>query len=292
MSGMAPRVVLFQGQRGAYSEEAARGMFPDAEVVALPTFREVFLRLQRESDAYACLPLENTTAGRVSDVQLLLPRFPVQIVREWFLPIRHQLLGVPQATRRTIRRVLSHPQALAQCAAFLEREGIEPVPFDDTAGAAAEVARREDPTIAAIASRAAGTYYGLKVLARNVQDEDHNTTRFIVLAPAPQPYPPLRRGARFLTALWFTLKSVPAALYKAIGGFATAALNLTKIESHLTGDRFSRAQFYIEVEGHPESSAMQHALRELSFFADEVRILGVFEAHAYRLRGHQEQAAP
>lgn len=286
---MAHPVVFFQGQRGAYSEEAASVIFPGATMVAQPTFRKVFEALAAQPEAFACLPIENTTAGRVSDVQLLLPRFGFQIIKEHFLPVRHQLLGVVGGSLSRVREVLSHPQALAQCERFLKEHNLTPIPFEDTAGAAAEVARRNDPTLAAIASRAAQRHYRLKAFAEDIQDETHNTTRFIVLAGSSQPIEPPDPSRAFITAIWFTLKSVPAALYKAIGGFATAALNLTKIESHLTGHRFTRAQFYIEVEGHPETDAMRHAMRELTFFADDVRVLGVFPADPYRYNGHPQE---
>lgn len=274
-------VIAFQGAPGAYSEGALTAYYGEG-VTSLPcrTFEEVFAALETGRAQEAFIPIENSIAGRVADIHHLLPRSPVTIVGEHFAPIRHQLLGVPGATLSSITEVHSHVHALGQCRSFIAEHGLTAIVHADTAGAAADVADWGEPGKAAIASEHAGKRYGLEVVARDIADEDHNTTRFLVLASAARDYPPL--ATPVITSILFTLRSVPAALYKAIGGFASNGVNLTKIESYLTGEHFSVAQFYIDVEAHVEASAMQLALEELRFFSSEVRILGCYPASAFR----------
>lgn len=272
--------ITFQGVRGAYSHLAAEDMLPGAKVLPQKSFEAVFSALDRNEADYAIIPVENTLAGRVADIHHLLPHADVSIIGEHFLPIRHHLLAPEGATLETIEEVHSHVHALGQCRNYIREKGFEAVVHADTAGAAADVAAWNDVGKAAIASKLAGELYGLVALAEHIEDESHNTTRFLLLAKeAPQP-PSVKSDV--ITTIFFTVRSVPAALYKAIGGFATNGVNLTKIESYVTGERFSLAQFYIDVEGHPESDSMQHALDELKFFSHEVRMLGTYPAHPFR----------
>lgn len=273
--------VAFQGAPGAYSDGALQAYF-GGQVATEPcrTFEEVFAALESGRVSAAFIPIENSIAGRVADIHHLLPRSGAAIVGEHFEPIHHQLLGVPGATLADVSEVHSHVHALGQCRACIREHGFSAVVHADTAGAARDVARWGDPSKAAIASALAGERYGLSVLAQDIEDEEHNTTRFLVLSPTEHPYPPL--ATPVITSILFTLRSVPAALYKAIGGFASNGINLTKIESYLTGEHFSVAQFYVDVEAHVESVAMEHALEELRFFSREVRILGCYPASEFR----------
>ena len=272
--------VAFQGAPGAYSDSALRAHLGAVATLPCHTFEDVFVALEAGRATRAVIPIENSIAGRVADIHHLLPRSSASIVGEHFEPIRHQLLGVPGATLADVSTVHSHVHALGQCRTFMAKHELTPVVHADTAGAAADVAGWGDPSQAAIASALAGEYYGLVTLRSDIADAEHNTTRFLEIALEAAPYPALETSV--ITTILFTLRSVPAALYKAIGGFATNGINLTKIESYLTGENFSVAQFYIDVEDHPESAAMKHALEELRFFSREVRILGCYPASEFR----------
>ncbi|RMD63567.1 MAG: prephenate dehydratase, partial [Alphaproteobacteria bacterium] len=221
-----------------------------------------------------------SNAGRVADIHHLLPESGLHIVAEHFQKVDHQLLAPPEATLETIRTVHSHVQALSQCRRFVRAAGLKPVVHADTAGAAAEVAGRGDPTEAAIASRLAGEIYGLQILKSDIQDAPHNVTRFLVMAA--DPIHPDPDDGPVVTTFVFRVRSVPAALYKALGGFATNGVNLTKLESYILDGRFTVAQFYADIEGHPDHRMVRLALEELSFFSREVRILGVYPAHPFR----------
>ncbi len=273
-------VVAFQGELGANSHIAIDEVYPSATPLPCATFEDAFAAVADGSAPVAMIPIENSLAGRVSDIYHLLPRAGLAIVAEHFLPIRHQLLGVPGARIEDLRTVESHVMALGQCRHAIRRLGLTPIVAADTAGSAREVAEVGDPTRAAIASALAAQTYGLEVLAENIEDADHNTTRFLVLAREPEDVEP---GADLITTLVFRVRNVPAALFKALGGFATNGVNMTKLESYMLDGHFSATQFYADVEGHPADRGLTFALEELEFFSHEVSILGTYPAHPYRL---------
>lgn len=265
--------IAYQGAPGAYHEAAARVVFPGQDLLPCPTFPQVFAALNDGRADRALIAVENIIAGRVADVHTLLPRSSLHIVGEYFHPIAHHLLAVPGAQLADVKTALSQEVALHQCRGFLTQHAIALEAYHDTAAAAAEVARRGDKSVAAIASSRAGEIYGLHSVAANIADNPNNVTRFLVLAREaiiPVPTVPC------ITTLVFELRSVPAALYKALGGFATNGINLTKIESYLAADDFTSAQFYVDIEAHPETEACQHALDELRFFTTRLDILGTY----------------
>ncbi len=281
-------IIAFQGKPGAYSHLACQEAFPALEVMPCASFEDVFQAVEGGEAHLAMLPVENSVAGRVADVHHLMPLSPLQIVGEHFQRVNHNLLGLPGATQADLRVVHSHVQALGQCRRALRRLGVEPMVHADTAGAAHDVAARADPAHGAIASALAARIHGLEILATDLEDADHNHTRFLVLSrPAALPDPAC---GRLITSMIFRVRSVPAALYKALGGFATNGVNLTKIESYMLGGTFSAAQFHVDAEGHPEDDSMRLALEELRFFAREVRMLGTYKAHPYRAAA-QDRAA-
>jgi prephenate dehydratase len=272
--------IAFQGSPGAYSDLACRTVFPGMPTMPCASFEDVFEAVREGQAALAMLPIENSVAGRVADNHILLPNGGLHIVGEHYQRVNHCLLAVPGASMETIKVVRSHVQALSQCSRLTRRLGLKPLAHADTAGAAAEIARTGDPTVAAIASSLAAEIYGLQVLMRDIEDAEHNTTRFLVMAREPK-VPPA--GTPSVTTFVFRVRSVPAALYKALGGFATNGVNITKLESYLVGGRFTAAQFYVDVEGHPEERPLRLALEELDFFAREVKILGVYPSNPFRL---------
>jgi prephenate dehydratase len=238
----------------------------------------------------AMIPVENSIAGRVADLHSLLPHTKLKIVAEHFQRVEHCLVALPGASLKTIKPVKSHVQALAQCRNFLKKHRFEPVVHADTAGAAREIAEIGDPHVGAIASSLAARIYGLKVLARNIEDADHNTTRMLVFSreEAKTDW----RTVPCMTAFLFRVKSVPAALYKALGGFATNGVNIVKLESYLSGAHFEQAQFYAEVEGHTEQKSVQLALEELHFFSKEFKPLGTFPLNPFRRKGWEAPTRP
>jgi prephenate dehydratase len=271
--------IAFQGSLGAYSDLACRTVFPDMPTLPCGSFEEVFEAVRDGRADLAMLPVENSVAGRVADNHTLLPSGGLHIIGEHYQRVNHCLLAVPGATLETIKTVRSHVHALSQCRKVTRQLGLKAVVHADTAGAAAEISRLGDPTVAAIASSLAAEAYGLDILMRDIEDAEHNTTRFLVMAREPKVPPP---GTPSVTTFVFRVRSVPAALYKALGGFATNGVNLTKLESYLVGGRFTAAQFYVDVEGHPDERPLRLALEELSFFAREVKILGVYPANPFR----------
>jgi prephenate dehydratase len=279
-NGEPNRRIAFQGAHGAYSDMACRMVFPDFLTVPCPSFEDTFAAVRAGEARYAMIPIDNSSAGRVADIHHLLPDSGLHIVGEHFQPVNHNLLGPPGATVAGIRKVHSHIQALSQCRQFLRRRGLEPVVHADTAGAAAEVAEHGDPAEAAIASRLAAEIYGLAFLASDVEDLEHNTTRFLIMAD--EPIDPDPAQGPVVTSLVFRVRSVPAALYKALGGFATNGVNITKLESYILDSRFNVAQFYADIEGHPDNRLVRLALEELGFFSREVKILGVYPASPFR----------
>jgi len=277
------KIIAFQGEAGAYSDLACRECFPDFQTLPCRSFEVAFAAVRDGDALYGMIPIENSTAGRVADIHHLLPDGGLHIIGEHFQPIHHQLMALPGVVLADVKTVHSHVQALSQCAVFLREQGLTPVTEADTAGSAAKLAKSGDLTKAALASRLAAEIYGLSILRPDVQDTDHNTTRFVILSRTPQQQmaqPPRTPGV--MTSFVFRVRNLPAALYKALGGFATNGVNITKLESYMVGGAFSATQFYVDVEGHPEDHLLHLALEELSFFAREVHILGVYPAHPFR----------
>jgi prephenate dehydratase len=280
--------VSYQGEPGANSHLACREVFPELEAVACATFEDALAAVKTGDAAYAMIPIENSVAGRVADIHHLLPGAGLHIIGEHFLRVRHQLVAVPGATLETVKKALSHTQALGQCRNTLRKLGLKPVPEADTAGSARLVAEARDPTMAAIASSLAAEIYGLSILAHDIEDEQHNTTRFVVLANAPGD---AKAGdGPIVTTFVFRVRNVPAALYKAMGGFATNGVNMTKLESYQLDGRFVATMFYADVEGHPDDPPVARALEELSFFSTEVHILGAYKASPYRVQANRSGA--
>jgi prephenate dehydratase len=277
---MAKKKIIFQGEPGANSHIACREAYPDHEPVPCPTFEDCFSALSNGDVELGMIPIENSVAGRVADIHHLMPDSGLHIVAEWFLPIRNQLMAPKGATLKTIKTVQSHVMALGQCRGIIRQMKLKPVVAADTAGSAREVAESRDPSRAAIASRLAAEIYGLDILKENVEDETHSTTRFVVLSHEKKWAP--RGNGKVVTTFVFRVRNVPAALYKALGGFATNGINMTKLESYMVGGNFFATQFYADVEGHPDDRALVFALEELRFFSKELNILGVYPAHAFR----------
>jgi len=273
--------IAFQGELGANSHIACRDTYPDLEPLPCPTFEDVFQAAATGESQLAMIPVENSIAGRVADIHHLLPTSPLHIIGEHFMPIRFQLMGLKGAKLEDIKGAHSHIMGLGQCRNFLRARGIVARTSSDTAGAAREVRDLGDPTQAAIAPRLAAEVYGLDILAENIEDAAHNTTRFVIMSREAQ-MPERTDDKQWVTAFVFRVRNVPSALYKAMGGFATNGVNMTKLESYQIGGSFSATQFYAEVEGHPDDAPLQRALEELGFFSTQVRHLGVFAAHPYR----------
>lgn len=268
------RAVAFQGAPGAYSHQAMRELFPDRAPMPCFSFEDAIEAVKAGRAGCAVIPIENSLHGRVADIHFLLPESGLSIVAEHFVRVRHCLLGARGATREGVREALSHPQALGQCRKRLRDWGIKPVGFADTAGAAAKAAELADPAIAAVASQLAGELYGLDVLAEGIEDADHNTTRFVVLAPEAAAIP--ADGAKLMTTVMFEVRSVPAALFKALGGFATNGVNMTKLESYMRDGSFQAAEFYVDFVGSPEDPAVARALDELRYHSRWVRLIGTY----------------
>jgi prephenate dehydratase len=274
------QTIAFQGAFGAYSDLACRNVFSGMRTLPCAQFEDAFAAVRDGRAALAMIPIENSVAGRVADIHHLLPQSGLHIVGEHFERVNHHLLAVPGAELAKIRTVKSHVHALSQCRNLVRRLGVEAVVAADTAGAAAEIAARRDPTVAAIASKLAGRTYGLVSLAENIEDAEHNTTRFLIMSREPR-HPPPETPA--VTTFLFRVRNVPAALYKALGGFATNGINMTKLESYMVDGAFTATRFYADVEAHPDERPLRLALQELAFFSREVKILGVYPAHPLRL---------
>ena len=265
------KTIAYQGEQGANSHIACAENFPDHALLPCATFEDAFAALQDSSADSAMIPIENSIAGRVADIHNLLPSSGLHIIGETFLPIHFQLLGLPGARLEGLRSVHSHVHALGQCRKIIRRYGLKPVVAGDTAGSARDVAEAGDPTRASLATRLAGEIYGLQTLAEDVEDEAHNTTRFVVLAKSPRWAPAV--SGTVVTTFVFRVRNVPASLYKALGGFATNGVNMTKLESYMVEGEFSATQFLADVDGHPDDLPLKRALEELEFFSREVRIL-------------------
>lgn len=272
--------IAFQGEMGANSHLAIVEAYPDATPLPCDTFEDALAAISSGEADLGMIPIENSVAGRVADIHHLLPQSGLFIVGEWFLPVRHQLMAPRGAKLAEIKTVESHVQALGQCRNVIRKLGIKPIVGVDTAGSARIVAERGDKSSAAIASRLAAEIYGLDILSQDVEDEAHNTTRFVVLAREPRW---AEAGSGLLvTSFVFRVRNLPAALYKAMGGFATNGVNMTKLESYMVDGNFFATQFYADVEGHPDDKGLAFALEELKFFSRELRIVGVYPAHPFR----------
>lgn len=270
--------IAYAGFAGAYSDMACREKFPDAETVPCKTFYEAFDAARKGNADCAMIPIDNTLAGRVADVHHLLPDSGLSMVGEHFLPVRHCLLGVKGSNINDVTHAHSHVHALPQCRKFIRENELIEVVGVDTAGAAADIAEKGDKTQAAIASRLAAEIYGLDILAADIQDDNTNTTRFVVLSPRPDDF---EQGDDCITSLVFNTRHIPAALYKAIGGFATNGVNMLKLESYVDSN-FNAAQFYCEVDGKPQDKNLSLALEELAFYGKDVKIMGTFKKADFR----------
>ena len=267
--------ISFQGEPGANSDTACRNMFPSMEPMPCPTFEDAFNAVESGKADLAMIPIENTIAGRVADIHHLLPESKLHIVGEYFLPIHFQLMVLPGVARSEIKTVHSHIHALGQCRKYIRKNGWKGVVAGDTAGAAKLVSEVGDRTMAALAPRLAAELYGLDTLEENVEDTDTNVTRFVVLTRSKEWVERSSPEAPMMTTFMFRVRNVPAALYKAMGGFATNGVNMTKLESYQLG-AFTATLFYADIEGHPEDPNVKLALEELKFFSREMRILGVY----------------
>ncbi|MEI4260747.1 prephenate dehydratase [Roseovarius sp. D0-M9] len=268
------QTIAFQGEPGAYSHQACIQTYPDATPLPCRTFEDAIDAVRSGAAHLAMLPVENSTFGRVADIHHLLPGSGLHIIAEAFVRVEIALLAVPGTPLSEIKQAMSHPMLLGQCRAFLGEHGITRITGADTAGSAREVAELGDRATAALASPLAGGIYGLDVLAKGIEDEGNNTTRFLVMSPKPDR---ARRGAAgMITSFVFEVRNIPAALYKAMGGFATNGVNMTKLESYMVGGSFTATQFYSDIEGHPEDANVARALEELDYFTSQVNILGVY----------------
>jgi prephenate dehydratase len=274
--------IAFQGDYGANSDMACRDMFPDMDPLPCQTFEDAFNAVETGEADIAMIPIENTIAGRVADIHHLLPESRLHIVGEYFMPIRFQLMALPGVTKNEILTVHSHIHALGQCRKIIRANGWKPTVAGDTAGAAKFISEKGDRTMAALAPRLAAELYGLEILAENVEDTESNVTRFVVLAPKESIPQRTSDDQLYITTFIFNVRNIPAALYKAMGGFATNGINMTKLESYQLGGKFFATQFYADIEGHPSDAPVQRALEELNFFSEKVRILGVYKAHPMR----------
>ena len=274
--------IAFQGEPGANSHIACNQAYRDYEPLPCPTFEDAFAAVRTGRAQLAMIPIDNSVAGRVADIHHLMPRSGLHIVGEWFLPVQHQLMAPKRASLRTIKTVESHVHALGQCRNIIRTLRLKAVIAADTAGAAREVAEAGDLARAALATKLAAKIYGLKILKKNVADERHNTTRFVVLARKPKWAS--RKERHVMTTFVFQVRNIPAALYKALGGFATNGINMTKLESYMVDGSFAATQFYADVEGHPKDRALELALEELAFVSQPktLKILGVYPAHRFR----------
>jgi len=270
----------FQGIPGAYSELAGKNIFPKADTIACKTFEEMFECVMDERADIAIVPIENSRAGRVADTQRLIPDSKLKIVGEYFLEVNHCLLGTADASMDTIKRVYSHEQAIAQCRNNLINNNINMIVAADTAGAAKMVSELKNKGDAAIASDLASKIYSLKIIQSNFQDTNNNVTRFLLMSKTIIPISSNEKN--LMTTLIFQVRSIPAALYKSLGGFASNGVNITKLESYVHPQGFDVAQFYIDFEGHPENRSVKLAIEEMKFFCKKIDILGVYKMSDFR----------
>jgi prephenate dehydratase len=277
---MTDRTIAYQGEPGANSHIICAEAYPDWTPLPCNTFEDAFAAVTEGRAQRAMIPIENSIAGRVADIHHLIPLSPLRIVAEHFLPIHFQLMVLPGTKVEALKSVHSHVHALGQCRRLIRRLSLKAVVAGDTAGAAREIAEIGDPSRAALAPALAAEVYGLDILERDVEDEAHNTTRFVVFSPEAEPVAP--GTGPCVTSFVFRVRNIPAALYKALGGFATNGVNMSKLESYMMDGEFTATQFYAEVDGHPEDPGLARALDELDFFSRELRVIGTYPAHPFR----------
>jgi prephenate dehydratase len=270
------KLIAFQGEPGAFSHAAAHALFPKGKAAPCITFEDTISAVQQGRADYGVVPVENSLYGRITDIYHLLPESGLFITGEHFLRIEMNLLGVKGATLNDIKSVQSLSVALGQCRKFIRKHKLKTINAIDTAGSAREVAERGDKSVGAIASRFAAEVYGLDVIASNIEDATHNTTRFLVVSKTAET--PKQGKSKVKTTFVFRVRNVPAALYKAMGGFATNGVNMTKLESYMIDGSFTATQFYADIEGHPDDRSVQLAFEELQFFTDHFHVLGVYPA--------------
>ena len=275
--------VAFQGEKGAYSHLACLEIFPNAEVKVCKTFDEAFMMAKKSSEYKIVIPITNSSTGSIADMHYLLPKYKLQIHAEHFQKVSHNLLGIKNSKIQDIKAVRSHAQALSQCSKIILENNFKALVSADTAGSAKLISEKKDKREAAIASELAAKIYGLEILKRNVEDETGNVTRFFVMGKDSE-HPEYLKNKKYITSCIFKLKSIPAALYKALGGFATNNVNLCKLESFAVKNTFDQVQFYIEIESHIENPSLKKALEELGFHTQQLDILGVYEAAQFRFK--------
>ena len=274
--------IAFQGEKGAYSHLACLEMFPNDEIKACSTFEEVFKIAKENSEYKIVIPITNSSTGSVADMHYLIPKYKLQIHAEHFQKVSHNLLGIKGSKMKDIKTVRSHSQALGQCRKLISENNLKAIVSADTAGSAKFISKKNDKSESAIASVLAAKIYDLEIIKSNVEDESGNVTRFLVMGKDSKH--PEFENDKYITSCIFKLKSIPAALYKALGGFATNSVNLCKLESFAIKNTFDQVQFYIEIERHIEDLALQKALEELGFHTQELDILGVYKAHQFRFK--------
>lgn len=270
------RKIAFQGEPGAFSHAAAHALFPQDEALPCTTFEDTIAAVQNGDAEFGVVPVENSLYGRITDIYHLLPKSGLFITGEHFLRVEMNLLGVPGATLADVKSVQSLSVALGQCRKFIAKHKLKTINGVDTAGSAREIAEKGDKSVGAIASLFAAEVYGLSVLAQNIEDAAHNTTRFLVISKTSEQ--PAANSGKVKTTFVFRVRNVPAALYKAMGGFATNGVNMTKLESYMLDGSFTATQFYADIEGHPSDRSVQLAFEELQFFTDHFHVLGVYKA--------------
>jgi len=274
--------IAFQGEKGAYSHLACLEVFPKVDAVACSTFEEAFQLAKDDSEYKIVIPIENSLAGRVADIHYLIPKYMLQIHAEHFQKVTHNLLGIKGSKIKDIKTVRSHSQAIGQCCKIILNNKLKPIISADTAGSAKFVAKKKDKSESAIASELAAKIYNLEILKSSVEDESGNVTRFFIMGSDSKRTE--FKDKKYITSCVFKLKSIPAALYKALGGFATNGVNLCKLESFSVKNTFDQVNFYIDIEGHIEDPSLQKALEELGFHTQKLDVLGVYEAHPFRFK--------
>jgi len=274
-------IVAFQGEKGAYSHLACEEMFPQATIKTCATFEETFKMASEDENIKIMVPIENSLAGRVADIHYLLTKYKLQIYSEHFQNVEHNLLVKEGTELKDIKYVRSHVQAIDQCQKIISKNKFKTIISADTAGSAKDLSTGNDKSIAAIASKLSAKIYNLKILKSNIEDDTGNVTRFLIMGKKVN-QPENIKNKKYITSCIFRLKSIPAALYKCLGGFATNQVNLTKLESFSVKNTFDQTNFYLDMEGHIEDSSVQKALEELGFHTESLDILGVYEAAAFR----------
>jgi len=275
------KTIAYQGVQGAYSEQACKNAYVDYETIACDTFHEAMWLVEQGDADLAMIPLENSTAGRVEEIYRLIPKMALHVIGEHFEPVVHCLLALPGVKLEDLKYVASHPQALAQCHHNILALGLKAEAKLDTAGAAKELVELKDLRRAAIASKLAAEIYGLQIIKEHFEDKSGNTTRFFILSREKN-IPLYDPSKRYITSLVFQVKNIPSSLYKVLGGFATNGINLLKIESYMGTEMLPGSQFHIDLDGHIDSDVLRLALQEVAFFAEDVRILGIYESHRHR----------